>query len=88
MPRQARDHYRLSERELTHAMVPLVVIVLFAGATVVFAAQNFQLIAVFLRINIQLPLAFLIAVIYLLDVRDMSAHTSIAVRKWTPSAFF
>jgi len=45
----------------------LVVIVLFAGATVVFAAQNFQLVAVsFLRFNIHIPLAFLIAVIYLL----------------------
>ena len=45
----------------------LAIIVLFAAATVIFAAQNFQVVAVsFLRISIQTPLAFLIAVIYLL----------------------
>ena len=45
----------------------LAVVVLFVAAIVVFAAQNFQLVAVsFLRISIQTPLAFLIAVIYLL----------------------
>ena len=45
----------------------LAVIVLFAAATVIFAVQNFQVVAVsFFRISIQTPLAFLIAVIYLL----------------------
>jgi uncharacterized integral membrane protein len=45
----------------------LAIIVLLAAATVIFAAQNFQVVAVsFLRISIQTPLAFLIAVIYLL----------------------
>ena len=45
----------------------LAVIVLFATATVIFAVQNLQVVAVSLfRISIQTPLAFLIAVIYLL----------------------
>jgi uncharacterized integral membrane protein len=45
----------------------LAVTILFAAATIVFAARNFQIVTVsFLRINAQTPLAFLIAVIYLL----------------------
>ena len=45
----------------------LTVVILFAAATIVFAAQNFQLVTVsFLRVNAQTPVAFLIAVIYLL----------------------
>jgi uncharacterized integral membrane protein len=52
---------------LTMRWFYLAIILLFAGVTVVFAAQNYQLVAVsFLRINIQMPLASLIAVIYLL----------------------
>ena len=45
----------------------LTVVILFAAATILFAAQNFQLVTVsFLRISAQTPVAFLIAVIYLL----------------------
>lgn len=45
----------------------LAVIVLFAVVTIIFAAQNFQTVTVsFLRFSAQTPLAFLIAVIYLL----------------------
>jgi lipopolysaccharide assembly protein A len=45
----------------------LAVIVLFATITVVFAIQNFEIVTVsFLRFSAQTPLAFLIAVIYLL----------------------
>ena len=45
----------------------LAVIVLLAAATVVFAAQNFQVVAVsFLRLSFKTPLALLIAAIYLL----------------------
>ena len=45
----------------------LAVIVLLLAATVIFAVQNFQVVAVsFLRLSIQTPLAALIAVIYLL----------------------
>ena len=45
----------------------LTVVILFAAATILFAAQNFQLVTVsFLRISAQTPVAFLVAVIYLL----------------------
>jgi uncharacterized integral membrane protein len=45
----------------------LAVIVLFAAVTIIFVAQNFQMVTVsFLRISAQTPLSFLIAVIYLL----------------------
>ena len=45
----------------------LAIFVLFVTATVIFAAQNFQVVSVsFLRANIQTPLAFLIGVIYML----------------------
>jgi lipopolysaccharide assembly protein A len=45
----------------------LAVIVLLAAITLVFGIQNFQIVTVsFLRISAQTPLAFLIAVIYLL----------------------
>ena len=45
----------------------LAVIGLFAVATLVFAAQNFQIVTVsLLRISAKTPLAFLIAIIYLL----------------------
>jgi uncharacterized integral membrane protein len=44
----------------------LVVIILLAAATIIFAAQNFQTVSVsFLRMNAQTPLAFLIVIIYL-----------------------
>jgi putative membrane protein len=45
----------------------LAVIVLFAAVTAVFAMQNFQTVTVsFFRIGAQMPLAFLVAIIYLL----------------------
>jgi lipopolysaccharide assembly protein A len=45
----------------------LAVIVLFAAVTAVFAMQNLQTVTVsFFRIGAQMPLAFLIAIIYLL----------------------
>jgi len=45
----------------------LAVIILFAAATLVFAAQNFQTVTVsLLRISANTPLALLIAVIYVL----------------------
>ena len=43
------------------------VIIVFAAATLIFAAQNFQIVNVsFLRLSVQTPLAFLVAVIYVL----------------------
>jgi lipopolysaccharide assembly protein A len=45
----------------------LIVIILFAAITLIFAAQNFQIVTVsFLRLSIQTPLAFLVAIIYVL----------------------
>jgi lipopolysaccharide assembly protein A len=45
----------------------LAVIVLFAAVTAVFAMQNLQTVTVsFFRISAQMPLAFLVAIIYLL----------------------
>jgi putative membrane protein len=47
--------------------VYLAVVVLFAAAILIFAAQNFQIVTVsLLRISADTPLAFLIAIIYLL----------------------
>jgi putative membrane protein len=45
----------------------IAIFVLFVTATVIFAAQNFQVVSVaFLGANIQMPLAFLIGIIYML----------------------
>jgi len=47
--------------------VHLAVIVLFAAVTAVFAIQNLQSVTVsFFRVSAQMPLAFLVAIIYLL----------------------
>ncbi len=47
--------------------VYLAVIVLFAAATIIFALQNFEIVTVsFLGTNVRVPLALLIAVVYLL----------------------
>ena len=45
----------------------LAVIILFAAVTTIFAAQNLQIVTVsLLRISARMPLAFLVAVIYVL----------------------
>jgi putative membrane protein len=47
--------------------VYLAVIILFAAATTVFVAQNFEIVTMsFLGINARVPLALLVAVAYLL----------------------
>ena len=47
--------------------VYLAVIVLFAAATIIFAAQNFQIVTIaFLGASARTPLALLVGVIYLL----------------------
>jgi putative membrane protein len=49
--------------------VHLTVIVLFAVATVIFAVQNFQIVAVsFLGFSARAPLALLVVLIYLLGM--------------------
>jgi putative membrane protein len=47
--------------------VHLAIIILFAAATVIFALQNFEIVTVsFLSFSARVPLALLIAVVYLL----------------------
>ena len=47
--------------------VYLAIIILFAAATIVFAAQNFEIVTMsFLGFNARVPLALLVAVAYLL----------------------
>ena|SRR5689334_4335358 len=62
--------FEIAERdqeELTMRWIHLAVIVLFAAVTAVFAMQNLQTVTVsFFRIGTQMPLAFLVAIIYLL----------------------
>ena len=45
----------------------LVIIILFAAATITFAAQNLETVTIsFVRLNLSLPLALLTIVVYLL----------------------
>ena len=47
--------------------VHLAVIVLFAVATTIFAAQNLEIVTIsFLRTDVRIPLALLVAIVYLL----------------------
>jgi putative membrane protein len=49
--------------------VHLIVIVVFAVATIIFAIQNFEIVTVsFLSFSFRLPLAFLVVLIYLLGM--------------------
>jgi putative membrane protein len=62
--------------------VHLAVIILFATATIVFAAQNLEIVSVsFLRIRAQIPLAFLIALMYLLGA--VSGGSVLALVRWS-----
>jgi uncharacterized integral membrane protein len=52
----------------------LAVIILFAAVTAMFAMQNFQMVSVsFLRFSAQMPLAVLVAIIYLLGAATGSS---------------
>lgn len=47
----------------------LAVVVLFIGVTIVFAAQNFQIVTMtFLGFSVRMPLALLAVIIYLLGM--------------------
>lgn len=49
--------------------VHIAIIVLFAGATLIFAAQNFQSVTIsFLGLSLRLPMALMTIVIYLLGM--------------------
>jgi lipopolysaccharide assembly protein A len=52
----------------------LVVMILFATATIIFAAQNLEIVTTsFLGFSVRVPLAFLIAVVYLLGTATGSS---------------
>jgi lipopolysaccharide assembly protein A len=57
----------IDHQEAPMRWVYLAVIILFAAATMIFAAQNFETVTMtFLGFNARVPLALLIAVAYLL----------------------
>ena len=59
----------------------LAVIAMFVAITIIFAAQNFQMVTVsFLRISASTPLTFLIIVIYLLGA--VSGGSLLALLRW------
>ncbi|MEA2759269.1 MAG: lipopolysaccharide assembly protein [Methylobacteriaceae bacterium] len=71
----------------------LAVIVIFAAMIVLFAAQNFQLVAVsFLRISMEIRLAFLVVIIYVLgaltggSLLALLRHSIQGARRHTPAA--
>jgi uncharacterized integral membrane protein len=71
----------------------LAVIVIFAAMIVLFAAQNFHLVAVsFLRISLEIWLAFLVVIIYVLgaltggSLLALLRHSIQGARRHTPAA--
>jgi uncharacterized integral membrane protein len=57
----------IDDREAPVRWIYLAVILLFAAATIVFALQNFEIVTIsFLGSNVRVPLALLVAVVYLL----------------------
>ena len=57
----------IDNQEASMRWVYLAVIILFAAATIIFAAQNFEIVTMsFLGSNTRVPLAVLVAVAYLL----------------------
>jgi uncharacterized integral membrane protein len=57
----------IDNQEAPMRWVYLAVIILFAAATTIFAAQNFEIVTMsFLGFNARVPLALLVAVAYLL----------------------
>jgi len=57
----------IDDQEAAMRWVYLAIIILFAAATIVFAAQNFEIVTMsFLSFNARVPLALLVAVAYLL----------------------
>jgi len=64
----------------------IAVIVLFAGATVIFAAQNFETVTIsFFRMNLSLPLAVQTLVVYLLGAATGGSLFALLRRSYTGS---
>jgi putative membrane protein len=66
--------------------VYLAVIILFAAATTIFAAQNFEFVTIsFLRSNTRVPLALLVAVVYLLGAATGGSLFALLRRSYSRS---
>jgi lipopolysaccharide assembly protein A len=60
----------------------LAVVILFAVATTIFAAQNFEIVTIsFLGSNLRIPLALLVVIIYLLGAATGSSL--FALLRWS-----
>ncbi len=66
--------------------VYLAVIVVFAAATIIFAAQNFETVTIsFFRMNLRLPLAVQTIVVYLLGAATGGSVFALLRRSYTGS---
>jgi putative membrane protein len=64
----------------------LAVIVVFAAATAIFAAQNFEIVTIsFLGFNARIPLALLVAIIYLLGAATGGSLFALLRRSYAKS---
>ena len=66
--------------------VHLAVIILFAVATTIFAAQNLEIVTIsFLRTDVRIPLALLVAVVYLLGAATGGSLFALLRRSYSRS---
>lgn len=66
--------------------VHLVIIIVFAVATAVFAAQNLEIVTIsFLRADVRAPLALLVAVVYLLGAATGGSLFALLRRSYSGS---
>lgn len=66
--------------------VHLTVITLFAVATTIFAAQNFEMVTIsFLRYDARVPLALLVAIVYLLGAATGGSLFALLRRSYSGS---
>ena len=66
--------------------VHLAVIILFAVATTIFAAQNLEIVTIsFLRTDVRIPLALLVAIVYLLGAATGGSLFALLRRSYSRS---
>lgn len=64
----------------------LTVIILFAVATIIFAAQNFEIVTIsFLHHDVRVPLALLVAIVYLLGAATGGSLFALLRRSYSGS---
>ncbi|HVX75227.1 MAG TPA: hypothetical protein VHB49_03805 [Bradyrhizobium sp.] len=64
----------------------LAVIILFVAATIIFAAQNFEIVTVsFLGSNTRVPLALLVAIVYVLGAATGGSLFALLRRSYAKS---